>query len=363
MRKPSIDSHPPEAGAGCAAPGTSEESPLSSRKRPLAGSLLGVGPASRRILCSDCCQVFSFIGKGRISHRCDLCRHAKALSHVRAKCGCRWHRTCRDCGVQFESTARRGPAPTRCLACKSQAKRSRIVHVKDCPHCGKIFHTRHAPQHYCSPVCAHTASRQRCEVACKSCGRSVEVFASDAKTRKYCSPRCRAEGRKIWRVCVGCGKDFNRKLRGSHSYQDTGKYCTRECYLDHRWGKDRPRKKWSVATVGRASRRALATSLKKRCDHYGVHFDPACTRRAVCERDGWKCQDCGVRCHEGGHRFNKKTRKMSLRNAEHDHITPLSVPGSPGNTFANSQCLCRRCNGRKGKKRRGQLLIAAFAGP
>lgn len=330
----------------------------------LAGNASGVGLGSPRILCSGCGQVFSFTGKGRISHLCEQCRVAAALPQVRTKCGSQWHRTCRDCGVRFESTARRGPAPTRCRDCKSKAKKRRIVYVKDCPHCGNTFHTQHGPQNYCSPLCAHTASRNRCKVACKSCGRLVEVISADAKTRKYCSPRCRGEGRKIWRVCVGCSKSFNRRVSGTFPHQDKGKYCTKQCYFDHRFGNDRPRKQWSTTTKDRASRRSLHTSLKKRCSHYGVPFDPACTRVAVCERDGWRCQDCKVKCHKGGHRFNKKTRRMSLRNAEHDHIVPLAwgLPNK-GNTFDNSQCLCRKCNMRKGSHRSGQPLFPEFAEP
>jgi 5-methylcytosine-specific restriction endonuclease McrA len=46
-----------------------------------------------------------------------------------------------------------------------------------------------------------------------------------------------------------------------------------------------------------------------------------------------------------------------LRNAEHDHIWPLSVKGSPGNVFENSQCLCRKCNMAKGDTAEGQLRL------
>jgi 5-methylcytosine-specific restriction endonuclease McrA len=69
-----------------------------------------------------------------------------------------------------------------------------------------------------------------------------------------------------------------------------------------------------------------------------------------------------VQCHKGRHRFNKRTRKMSRRNAEHDHIVPLSAKNSDkGNTFDNSQCLCRKCNGRK-RSRRGAQMRLPFVG-
>lgn len=355
---------PREGGARCDSSGASEENPMSSASASFAGNALGVGLVSRRVLCSGCGQVFSFTGKGRISHRCEPCRVAEGLPHVRTKCGSRWHRTCRDCGVRFESTARRGPAPTRCRDCNSKAKKQRIVYVKDCPHCGKTFHTQHAPQDYCSPECAHTASRRRVEVACETCGKNVELTPKIAEKRRFCSPACFSASRKIWRVCAGCGKSFNRTICGTMPHQDKGKYCTKQCYFDHRFGSDRPRKQWSTTTKDRASRRALHTSLRKRCKHYGVPFDPACTRIAVCERDGWRCQDCGIKCHKGGHRFNKKTRQMSMRNAEHDHIVPLAWGvANKGNTFDNSQCLCRKCNLKKGSHRAGQPLFPEFATP
>jgi 5-methylcytosine-specific restriction endonuclease McrA len=400
MCRPVTDSHPPAAGAECAAPGTSEESPLSSCRGPRAGSLLGVGVtlfaahkrphsrtnartnrAARRaassialrssLRCQGCGQKLVAARRGGLPKWCESCRRIAAKRASRRQTARRAETSrnlrlslaCVGCAQPIELSSR-GKFPKWCLSCRETlGKQSTRLHEKTCPLCLSEFSTRCKTQIYCSPKCGHASRRKRTHFECQSCGKKIEACHGVAHRRKFCSPRCRAEGQKKWRTCHGCGKEFNRRIWGSHSYQDKGKYCSRECYLDHRWGKGRPRKKWSVSAVERASRRSLATSLKKRCDYYEVYFDPACTREAVCERDGWKCQDCGVQCHKGGHRFNKKTRKLSLRSAEHDHITPLSVPGSPGNTFTNSQCLCRRCNGRKGKKRRGQLLIAAFAGP
>lgn len=355
---------PAEGGRQCDLLGVAEEYPSVSAKTPRAGSLLGVGEGSPRIRCSECRAVFSYCGTGRIAHRCESCRSAKACRAASVSVGCRRQRTCQDCGARFDGNARRGPAPSRCCECKTAAKKSRIVYVNDCTLCGKTFDTQHSNQRFCSSACGHAGSRRRVISVCEHCRSQFELTPCNALQRRFCSPACFSASRKIWRVCAGCGKSFNRTIRGTVPQQDKGKYCTRECYLDARWGKNRPHKKWSPAAVARSSRRALHTSLKARCRHHGVPFDQACTREAVCERDGWVCHNCGVQCHTGAHRFNKKTRKSSPRNAEHDHIVPLAVgPGSPGNVFSNSQCLCRRCNGRKGRKRGAQLLIAAFAEP
>jgi 5-methylcytosine-specific restriction endonuclease McrA len=139
-------------------------------------------------------------------------------------------------------------------------------------------------------------------------------------------------------------------------WQNKGKYCCPECYRDHRWGNHRPRKRRGAAVRRAAGNSALATSLRKRCKVYGVTFDPACTRQAVLERDGWRCQKCRILCNKE-YKLDAATKSPHWKNAEHDHIVPLSVSGSPGNVFENSQCLCRRCNCKKSDKPEGQLRL------
>lgn len=360
-------SQPRKGGAGCDLPGAPEENPMSSASGPRAGNATGVGLHARRIRCSECRKVFAHPGVTRTPHRCPACHKQKQefqANRTRRRKSGEAALSCVDCGHLIARKGIRGPTPTRCAACKEKAKRTRITYVSDCRHCGKAFDNKRPDQPYCSPECAHTASRSRVELACETCGKNVELTPKIAANRRFCSPACFSASRKIWRVCAGCGKSFNRTIRGTMPHQDKGKYCTKQCYFDHRFGSDRPRKQWSTTTKDRASRRALHTSLRKRCKHYGVPFDPACTRIAVCERDGWRCQDCGIKCHKGGHRFNKKTRQMSMRNAEHDHIVPLAWGvANRGNTFDNSQCLCRKCNLKKGSHRAGQPLFPEFATP
>jgi len=356
--------HLPQVGVCCALPGTSEENPPFQASASPAGNSGGVGAAGIRVRCSACRVVFLQPDAFRPQHECPSCNSRKERARPACSLTNQCLRKCIDCGEKFERQNKRGPTRIRCLDCTPKAKKRRITFVKDCSHCGRTFDTHHRKQLHCSPLCGHTASRKRVLLSCEACGKQVELTTGVAEKRRYCSPECCQKGKRIWRTCVGCGKEFNRRICGSMPHQDKGKYCTKQCYFDHRFGKDRPRKQWSTTTKDRASRRALHVSLKQRCKHYGVPFDPACTRKAVCERDGWKCQDCGVQCHKGGHRFNKKTRKTSLRNAEHDHIVPLAwgVP-TKGNTFDNSQCLCRKCNLKKGSRRAGQMIFPEMATP
>lgn len=53
--------------------------------------------------------------------------------------------------------------------------------------------------------------------------------------------------------------------------------------------------------------------------------------RAVWDRDGWECQECGSHCD------------LTV-----DHITPVVLGGS--DDMANLQTLCRSCNSRKGAR-------------
>ncbi len=67
----------------------------------------------------------------------------------------------------------------------------------------------------------------------------------------------------------------------------------------------------------------------------------------VLDRDRWRCQLCGVK--------TPKAKRGSIDDdaPELDHVVPLSKGGP--HTRANTQCLCRRCNGLKSDTARGQL--------
>lgn len=326
--------------------------------------------------CEICGEILVQKKEGyRWPKKCPACRKSSDLEKARvrqsrireaarvANLDRRGSAKCEVCSRAIEEIARRGRLPKKCKDCRRHAELQRHEkrserYEKRCNLCGNAYRTGYFHQQYCSPLCGHTASRKRATVECCICRDEFEVLPRDALDRKFCSRKCFVESRRRWRICEGCGERFTRTLRGKFEHQDKGKYCSRDCYLDARWGSSRPRRKWSAKAIDRSCRRSIATSLRKRCKHYGKPFDPACTREAVCERDGWVCQQCGVQCHKGRHRFNKRTRKTSPRNAEHDHIVPLSAKNSDkGNTFDNSQCLCRRCNMRKSDRRGAQMRL------
>lgn len=272
--------------------------------------------------------------------------------------------TCVDCGDLFGHPRQRGRRPKRCSCCKTASRHSkkrirrRLTHDLTCMQCGLIFWCCRKAQKYCSESCRGVAGRKRVKVQCANprCGKEFETKPGRiAKGHRFC---CRECSYYEPLVCQNpaCGRKFRMKHRTKDGWKNKGKYCCPECYRDHRWGAGRPRLRRSKTARNSASRDALARSLRKRCKVYGVTFDPACTRQAVLDRNGWVCQKCRAVCHKE-YVIHAGTRTPDARNAEHDHIWPLSVKGSPGNVFENSQCLCRKCNLAKGDTVEGQLRL------
>lgn len=204
------------------------------------------------------------------------------------------------------------------------------------------------------------ANRSRFPIACANalCSKTFYVAPGRyAKGVRCCSWQCRAQHMRLpVRLCQNpaCGKPIERVANGpkaSRTGRDSGKYCCTQCYHDHRWGQNRPRNDCAGKNIW-----AGQTSLRKKCKNIGAPYDPECTRVAVCERDGWVCQKCGIDCLKVW-TFHKDTRTVDPRSAEQDHIVPLSKRGGPGNVFPNCQCLCHNCNIRKRDTPWGQLRL------
>lgn len=278
--------------------------------------------------------------------------------------------TCCDCGVAIfkNGNGRLGRNPKRCRSCRlvfraasCKWKRPPARHMHKCKHCHQSFESCRKDQQFCSYSCMHLGQRSRLSVKCcnPACNKELEACPSKlAKGNVYCSRLCAKSRYRQLLICQNpaCAKEFRMKHATKNSWQNAGKYCSPSCYQDHRYGADRPRMPRSKAARQAASCSALGKSLRKRCKLFGVTFDPACTRHAVIERDRMVCQKCHVLCNKE-YVFIKGTRIPCERNAEHDHIIPLSKSGSPGNVFENSQCLCRRCNRIKCDTAEGQLRL------
>ncbi len=167
--------------------------------------------------------------------------------------------------------------------------------------------------------------RARAAVLCAHCGgRAIRGFSPQLK---YCSVECsiaanEARRRSIrWaarppKPCKACGVVFDHWRVGLL-------YCSKTC-LDR------------VEQSKRNAMRRKATIEP---------LDPF----AVFNRDGWRCQICGVKTP-------KNLRgTYGPRAPELDHILPLSKGGE--HSYRNTQLACRQCNRMKGATPFGQLNL------
>lgn len=253
---------------------------------------------------------------------------------------------CQDCGKTCNGK--------QCRSCYIESHR---VPEATCLKCGKVFRRRKSynynqgPPKYCGRPCSDKAladgerttgrakyclprltrelvtwfdnwaaqpKRKPAKTTnCKACGKEMLAVDRKGRKRKFCCSECRHSYRTTV-ACVDCGTKVL-------SNNDSGKLCNR-CQR-------------------RRSKKNHPGKIRKRCNKFGVPFDPQVKPVEVFKRDGYKCQECG----------RKTTTKVSgthNRRATVDHIVPLSKGGS--HEWNNVQCLCMRCNVRKSNKYVGQ---------
>ena len=282
--------------------------------------------------------------------------------------------TCCDCGRSIARSGTRGRNPKRCDWCRTPSRHAKNryrpkagegPHLLACGWCKKSFKTARRKQKHCSPECKFQASKTCVLIGCaySQCQNLFLVTPSQYKKgTRCCSRACKVQhARRPPSPCQNpsCGRPIPRPQQGPRRAalgQDHMKYCSRQCYYDHRFGADRPKRPSAPSRNSSSVVSPHRTSLRKKCKVLGVPHDEQCTREAVCDRDNWVCQICGVRCNRA-YVIDPVSRKIDKKNAEHDHIVPLTAVGSPGNVFPNSQCLCRKCNNKKSNSSIGQLRL------
>lgn len=251
-----------------------------------------------------------------------ICEETTESGHVCGRCGGvipkkppgmrgRYRKVCISC-VESEMAAQRPP--------------------KVCPRCGGSFLPRMGRHQFCSQLCERQASHERrrssnkpyqpCTGKCFHCQRLLE-----GRQRRFCDRVCSRRERHrieplVETTCTECGVLFTPR---AHASGGPNRFCSKACCDRHRWDK------WSAtryAKVGSA-RRVSATK--------------------VFQRDGWRCQLCGVKVRR------LKGRRFDDRSPHLDHIIPLRAGGE--HSYLNVQCLCRKCNLSKGSKALGQLRL------
>ncbi len=154
----------------------------------------------------------------------------------------------------------------------------------------------------------------------------MALLAAREASRALNEAKHRAAGKTI--TCAGCGSNFcplyGTKLTG---------VCP-EC---------RP-------VLNREHARATKLKRHKRIKS-GVR--ELVIRRKVFERDGWSCRLCGIATPRA------LMGAMAHNAPELDHIVPVSRGGN--HTYANTQCLCRSCNGWKAARTMEEAVAALAA--
>ena len=335
-----------------------------------------------RLACVDCSRLFDpNTGKrGRRRIRCTVCSPEKLGQPNRYVPVPTVERTCANvaCGVPFTTgiktkrvcsracaeRVRRGPiAPKPCPACGRAVVAGRYCsevcaqamlekrlarealrgfqYTKTCVECGSQFqHPWRAVAMYCSKACkcrAHGAKHgtrlSTCAALRRDAGLAVAAaIAGLAKARAAgeralrSAERAAAEAAKHARRatrCYHCAAPMPPGIHGSK------RYCSEACV----------KVAWRQSESCRASRAARRAARRARIRSVTVDsFDPI----AIFERDGWRCQICGVKTP-------KKLRGTCKPNApELDHRIPLAKGGA--HSPENTQCACRACNAEKSDK-------------
>lgn len=162
---------------------------------------------------------------------------------------------------------------------------------------------------------------------CKQCGAAFGA----RRQRAFCTPICESRWHysTTWestapdvRICTSCGSNFANR---PHKTRPTD-FCSEPC------------------------RRAAirAQKLRRKCQERAATVETVNPIK-VFTRDHWRCQLCGVKTPQA------KRGTYDDDAPELDHIVPLARGGE--HSYRNTQCACRRCNGAKGDRPLGQLLL------
>lgn len=244
------------------------------------------------------------------------------------------------------------------------------VHQLACAHCGAQF--------------AYNGRQLYCSYKCRIAARANRLRIQAGKPKRWADgiPKCHKD-----HVCLNCKVVFKPKRAGR------AKFCGRKCAFDWKRLVARLSKPVCFRTF-RAKPKQAPAPKPKLCRACGVVTEKskqycnecrnaarlarkqadilsgarAAHRKArkakrrtatveavnplrVLERDGWRCQLCGVATP-------KRLRgTYDDRAPEVDHIIPLSQGGE--HSYRNTQCACRKCNALKGSKPLGQLRLVA----
>lgn len=343
--------------------------------------------------CSDCGAELR--GHGG-STRCRACAmRNRKVGRPRVP---RSKKPCEGCGAEVEYL----PSRVRKF-CSNECRKKSAYEIKPCGFCGAEFRERRSRgRKFCSTACQHASLRRDgtlCE--CAFCGVEYRNKRRNGEGNKFCSRECafawkkspegRAQAREATlrhlgtsglslsykehlkrgyrlKPCEACGKPHN----------GMGATCSQECrtvrFLQYQWETQTKGKvntclvcgaQWCGLLGGggyrsycsdecrREGRRdAKRWAKRKRRLREAAADADRISRRAVFERDGWRCQACGCDTPE------ELMGTCDDDAPELDHIVPLAKGGA--HTYGNVQLLCRTCNGLKSDMDWDEFLAQYF---
>ncbi len=180
-----------------------------------------------------------------------------------------------------------------------------------CAVCGKPL--KRGGTYTCSRKCSGMLRSRKVEKICPTCGKTFSVSPAHSKKRVHCSKEC--QKRRVTYCCEVCGKE--REVRWSETEK---RFCSDECRLE--WFRAAFKADNSPHWRGGA------------ISYYGPSWRAA--RRAVRQRDGYRCQSCGTAEKDLPERLSVahiiSFREFGLERHEE------------ANRLDNLICLCRSCH-------------------
>lgn len=237
-----------------------------------------------------------------------------------------------------------------------------MAHVyiyKPCEACGQTFTMkglqtvqRQERARFCSIDCRSAAGRR--DVTCEHCGVTVNMKASLARRRRFCSRSCMFAK---W-GCSLCSKIRPEKRRSSGD-----PYCSDRCGLTAQLETDADQSSESLAYCGRCKQLSSRQNFTKEvANRNGLSYE--CRN---CSRDYYENNKVGYQRRRyiyqsspGGIMVSFTEPQLEQRFAlwggrcwmcgvtaatETDHVKPISRGGS--HCLANLRPICKRCNARK----------------
>ena len=289
-------------------------------------------PAPTSMACAQCAEPFTCTRRG--NRFCSIdCRKLGSKVSAKERYALKERpvlkHACVICERRFESrTVKRAACSQECRkvlrALAPPVVRS--SYEKRCIWCERPFTHAMSNAIYCSKLCKSKAwiskqpevlRRQRERVAQEARATAKRAQRIELAKAKQIAAAARDAARLAWqeRCCKECGQCITRPRAKS--------FCSIKC---------------SELASRRSPSVAAAKKLRKQLKR-GANGGELFSDFDIFERDGWRCQICGISTPKQHHASNKWTAP------ELDHIVPVTRGGT--HTRDNVQCLCRRCNNKK----------------